>query len=102
MINGIDIAGKNMQNFVSAGDGVVSYAGKDISIYGGLILVSHGSGWVTAYGHAAEINVVRGQKVKSGQLLGKIGAVGFAESPQLHFEIRKDRKPVDPQKYLPK
>lgn len=98
---GIDIAADQSQPFRAAGDGVVSYAGDEVAVYGGLILVSHGSGWVTAYGHAETLNVVRGQTVKAGQIIGRAGASGYAERPQLHFEIRKDRKPVDPLKHLP-
>ncbi len=100
--NGIDIAAVRGQAFRAAADGVVSYAGSEVAIYGGLILVSHGGGWVSAYGHAERIDVTRGQAVKAGQVLGIAGQSGFAETPKLHFELRKDRKPVDPLLYLPK
>jgi murein DD-endopeptidase MepM/ murein hydrolase activator NlpD len=99
--NGIDIAATQSQPIAAAGDGVVSYAGNEIPVFGGLILISHGSGWVTAYGHAESLDVVRGQSVRAGQIIGRAGASGFAERPQLHFEIRKDRQPVDPLQYLP-
>lgn len=99
--NGIDIAATQGQPITAAGDGVVSYAGNEIPVFGGLILISHGGGWVTAYGHAESLDVVRGQSVRAGQTIGRAGASGFAERPQLHFEIRKDRQPVDPLKYLP-
>jgi murein DD-endopeptidase MepM/ murein hydrolase activator NlpD len=99
--NGIDIAATQSQPITAAGDGVVSYAGNEIPVFGGLILISHGGGWVTAYGHAESLDVVRGQSVRAGQTIGRAGASGFAERPQLHFEIRKDRQPVDPLKYLP-
>lgn len=100
--NGIDITATRGQPFRAAADGVVSYAGSQVAIYGGLILISHGGGWVSAYGHAERIDVARGQAVKAGQVLGAAGQSGFAESPKLHFELRKDRKPVDPLLYLPK
>ena len=77
-------------------------AGDSIAVFGGLILITHGSGWVSAYGHAERIDVTRGQAVKAGQVLGAAGQSGFAETPKLHFELRKDRKPVDPLLYLPK
>ncbi|MEZ5710927.1 MAG: LysM peptidoglycan-binding domain-containing M23 family metallopeptidase [Blastomonas sp.] len=99
--NGIDIAATRGQPIMASADGVVSYAGDEIAIYGGLILISHGGGWVTAYGYAQRLDVVRGQAVKAGQVIGQAGDTGFAEVPQLHFEIRRDRKPVDPLKYLP-
>jgi murein DD-endopeptidase MepM/ murein hydrolase activator NlpD len=100
--NGIDITAKRGAPFRAAADGVVSYAGSEVAIYGGLILISHGDGWVSAYGHAERIDVTRGQAVKAGQVLGAAGQSGFAETPKLHFELRKDRKPVDPLLYLPK
>jgi murein DD-endopeptidase MepM/ murein hydrolase activator NlpD len=85
----------------SAG-GVVAYSGDEIGVFGGLILINHGSGWVTAYGHADKLNVTRGQKVNAGQVIGLAGESGYVQEPQLHFEIRKDRKPVDPNIHLPK
>jgi murein DD-endopeptidase MepM/ murein hydrolase activator NlpD len=100
--NGIDISATRGQPFRAAADGVVSYAGSEVAIYGGLILISHGGGWVSAYGHAERIDVTRGQAVKAGQVLGAAGQSGFAETPKLHFELRKDRKPVDPLQYLPR
>ncbi|GGB59547.1 hypothetical protein GCM10010833_12990 [Blastomonas aquatica] len=100
--NGIDITATRGAPFRAAADGVVSYAGSEVAIYGGLILVSHGDGWVSAYGHAERIDVTRGQAVKAGQVLGAAGQSGYAETPKLHFELRKDRKPVDPLLYLPK
>ena len=86
----------------ASADGVVAYSGDEIGVFGGLILISHGSGWVTAYGHAEKLNVTRGQKVKAGQVIGLAGESGYVQEPQLHFEIRKDRKPVDPSSHLPK
>jgi len=86
----------------ASADGVVAYSGDEIGVFGGLILISHGSGWVTAYGHADKLNVTRGQKVKAGEVIGLAGESGYVQEPQLHFEIRKDRKPVDPAIHLPK
>ena len=86
----------------ASADGVVAYSGDEIGVFGGLILINHGSGWVTAYGHADKLNVTRGQNVKMGQVIGLAGESGYVQEPQLHFEIRKDRKPVDPYSHLPK
>lgn len=86
----------------ASADGVVAYSGDEIGVFGGLILINHGSGWVTAYGHADKLNVTRGQKVKAGDIIGLAGESGYVQQPQLHFEIRKDRKPVDPNIHLPK
>lgn len=86
----------------ASADGVIAYSGDEIGVFGGLILINHGSGWVTAYGHADKLNVTRGQKVKAGDVIGLAGESGYVQEPQLHFEIRKDRKPVDPNIHLPK
>jgi len=86
----------------ASADGVVAYSGDEIGVFGGLILINHGSGWVTAYGHADKLVATRGQKVKAGDVIGLAGESGYVEEPQLHFEIRKDRKPVDPTIHLPK
>lgn len=85
----------------ASADGVVAYSGDEIGVFGGLILITHGSGWVTAYGHADKLNVTRGQKVRAGEVIGLAGDSGYVSEPQLHFEIRKDRKPVNPINYLP-
>ncbi len=99
--SGIDIAAPRGTPVRTAGAGVVSYAGDEISVYGGLVLITHGSGWVSAYGHLDRIDVVRGQKIGAGTLIGLSGATGQVQTPQLHFELRKNRKPVDPVGQLP-
>ena len=86
----------------ASADGVIAYSGDEIGVFGGLILINHGSGRVTAYGHADQLNVTRGQNVKAGETIGLAGESGYVQEPQLHFEIRKDRKPVDPNIHLPK
>ncbi|MEP3464493.1 MAG: peptidoglycan DD-metalloendopeptidase family protein, partial [Parasphingorhabdus sp.] len=86
----------------ASADGVVAYSGDEIGVFGGLVLITHGSGWVTAYGHADKLNVARGQKVKAGEVIGLAGDSGYVSEPQLHFEIRKNRKPVNPINHLPK
>ncbi|MCF8707037.1 M23 family metallopeptidase [Rhizorhapis sp. SPR117] len=100
--DGLDIQAPKGTPIHAAADGVIAYAGDEIKLFGGLVLINHGSGWVTAYGHADTLNVVRGQKVTKGQVIGLSGASGFVSEPKLHFEIRKDRKPVDPLSHLPK
>ncbi|QJB70350.1 M23 family metallopeptidase [Parasphingorhabdus halotolerans] len=100
--DGLNIAVPAGTPIQAAGDGVIAYAGDEIGVFGGLVLINHGDGWVTAYGHAASLDVARGQKVKMGDVIGTAGESGYVTEPQLHFEIRKDRKPVDPAAYLPK
>jgi murein DD-endopeptidase MepM/ murein hydrolase activator NlpD len=94
--DGINIAAQNGVPVRASGNGVVVYSGNEIGVFGGLILVDHGSGWVTAYGHLGQLQVARGDKVTAGQTIGNVGETGYVDQPQLHFEIRKDRKPVDP------
>lgn len=99
--NGIDIAAPAGTAIHAAADGVVAYAGDKVAVFGGLMLINHGGGWVSAYGHASRVDVVRGQKVTKGQIIGLSGDSGYASQPKLHFELRKDRVPVDPIHELP-
>jgi murein DD-endopeptidase MepM/ murein hydrolase activator NlpD len=99
--DGVNIAAPLGSPVASAGDGVVVYAGNEIGVFGGLVLVNHGGGWVTAYGHLGSLNVAKGNRVTRGQTLGSVGNTGYVDTPQLHFEIRKDRKPLDPLTKLP-
>lgn len=99
--NGIDIAAPVGTPIRASADGVVAYAGDKVAVFGGLILLNHGSSWVSAYGHASRVDVVRGQKVTKGQVIGLTGDTGYASRPKLHFELRKDRVPVNPLGQLP-
>jgi murein DD-endopeptidase MepM/ murein hydrolase activator NlpD len=84
----------------AAEDGVVAYAGNELKGYGNLVLVRHPGGYVTAYAHARELMVKRGDPIKRGQVIAKSGQTGSVSSPQLHFEIRKGAAPVNPMQYL--
>lgn len=99
--NGIDIAAPAGTPIRAAADGVVAYAGDRVAVFGGLVLINHGGGWVSAYGHASRVDVVRGQKVAKGAIIGLTGDTGYASKPKLHFELRKDRTPVNPLAQLP-
>jgi murein DD-endopeptidase MepM/ murein hydrolase activator NlpD len=85
----------------AAADGVVAYAGDALEGFGGLVLLKHGDGWVTAYAHNEELLVARGQTVKRGDIVARAGSTGSVDEPQLHFEIRRGRTPVDPLRHLP-
>lgn len=98
--DGINIAVKQGATVVAADDGVVVYAGNEIRGFGNLVLVKHANGWMTAYAHNAELLVKRGEPVKRGQAISKAGATGGVASPQLHFEVRRGSRAVDPSKYL--
>jgi murein DD-endopeptidase MepM/ murein hydrolase activator NlpD len=99
--DGINIAAAVGTPFRATADDVVAYAGDHIDLYGGLVLINHRSGWDSAYGHAARIDVQRGQAVRSGDVIGRTGATGQVQTLQLHFQRRKNRIPVDPMQQLP-
>lgn len=98
--DGINVAVPEGTPVKAAEDGVVAYAGNELKGYGNLVLVRHSNGYVTAYAHASELMVKRGQTIKRGQVIAKSGQTGDAGSPQLHFEIRKGSTPVDPLHFL--
>ena len=97
---GIEIAGNMGDPIKVAADGRVLYIGDNVSGYGKLVIVSHGEGAVTVYGHNSEVLVERGQEVKAGQEIAKMGN-SDSKSVNLLFEVRYNDKPVDPLKYLP-
>ncbi len=99
--DGINIALPEGTPVKAADDGVVAYAGSELKGYGNLVLVRHANGFVTAYAHASELLVKRGDTIKRGQVIAKSGQSGNVTSPQLHFEIRKGATPVDPMQHLP-
>jgi len=99
--DGINIAASIGTPIRAAADGVVAYIGTDVAIYGGLVLIKHGNGWLTAYGHCQQIAVARGQAVRKGDVIATVAEAGLASEDQLHFEIRKGRVPVDPRDHLP-
>jgi murein DD-endopeptidase MepM/ murein hydrolase activator NlpD len=84
----------------AAGDGVVAYAGDAIPGFGNLLLIKHAGGWVTAYGHNEALLVARGKRVARGDVIARAGATGSVNEPQVHFELRRGRTPVDPAKVI--
>jgi murein DD-endopeptidase MepM/ murein hydrolase activator NlpD len=98
--DGINLAVPEGTPVKAAEDGVVAYSGNELKGYGNLILVRHSNGYVTAYAHASELLVKRGDAIKRGQIIAKSGQSGEVASPQLHFEIRKGSSPVDPLQFL--
>ena len=98
--DGINISAARGQTVIAAGDGVVVYAGNEIRGFGNLVLIKHAKGWMTAYAHNDRLLVKRGNHVRRGQPIAKVGNSGSVSSPQLHFEIRHGSRPVDPVKYL--
>ena len=98
--DGINLAVPEGTPVKAADDGVVAYAGNELKGYGNLVLIRHSNGFVSAYAHASEIMVKRGDNIKRGQVIAHAGQTGNVTSPQLHFEIRKGSTPVDPTPYL--
>jgi murein DD-endopeptidase MepM/ murein hydrolase activator NlpD len=98
--DGINLAVPEGTPVKAAEDGVVAYSGNELKGYGNLVLVRHTNGYVTAYAHASELMVKRGDTIKRGQVIAKSGQSGEVGSPQLHFEIRKGSSPVDPLQFL--
>ena len=98
---GVNIAGRLGQSVVAAADGRVVYAGGGLRGYGELIIVKHNKRFLSAYAHNNRILVKEGDTVKVGQRIAEMGSTG-TDKVMLHFEIRRDGKPVDPVRYLPK
>lgn len=98
---GLDFAGKAGDPVIAAGDGKVVYAGAGLRGYGELVIVKHNATFLSAYAHNRKILVKEGQQVTRGQRIAEMGNTD-ADSVKLHFEIRKQGKPVDPAQYLPK
>jgi len=99
--DGINIAAPAGTTVLAADAGIVAYAGNELRGYGNLVLIKHANGWMTAYAHNSVLLVKRGQKVRRGQPIARIGATGAVSRPQLHFEVRHGTKALDPTDYLP-
>jgi len=98
--DGINVAVPTGTSVKAAENGVVAYAGNELKGYGNLVLVRHSNNWVSAYAHNDAILVHRGDQVRRGQVIAKAGNTGQVSQPQLHFELRKGSRPVDPTKYM--
>jgi len=98
--DGIDVAVPQGTSVQAAENGVVAYAGNELKGYGNLVLIRHANNWVSAYANNEELLVKRGDKVRRGQVIAKAGATGAVSQPQVHFELRKGSRPVDPTKYM--
>jgi lipoprotein NlpD len=98
---GIDITGRIGESVMAAATGSVVYAGSGLLGYGNLVIIKHNDTFLSAYAHNKKLLVKEGQKVKAGQVIAEIGSSG-TDKVKLHFEIRRQGKPVNPKKYLPK
>ncbi len=97
---GIDIAGSEGKSIKAAAPGKVVYSGNGLISYGNLVIIKHNRTYLSAYAHNRKLLVKEGDTIKAGQKIAELGKTG-ADSPRLHFEIRKNGKPVNPLKYLP-
>lgn len=98
---GIDIAGKEGKEIRAAAAGKVVYSGNGLISYGNLVIIKHNRTYLSAYAHNRKLLVKEGDAITAGQKIAELGKTG-TESPRLHFEIRKNGKPVNPLKYLPR
>ena len=97
---GYDIGGKAGDPVIAAADGRVVYAGAGLRGYGNLIILKHNNTFLTAYAHNQSLLVKEDQDVKQGQKIAEMGS-SDADRVKLHFEVRRNGKPVDPAKFLP-
>ena len=98
--DGINIAVSAGAKIVAAESGIVAYAGSELQGYGKLVLIRHERNWVTAYAHNNELLVRRGDRIRRGQMIAKAGRSGGVDQTQLHFELRKGSKPVNPLSHM--
>jgi murein DD-endopeptidase MepM/ murein hydrolase activator NlpD len=96
---GVDFAGKHGADVVSVASGIVTWAGSRYG-YGNLVEINHGNGYVTRYGHNAEVLVAEGDPVKKGQLVARMGSTGRSTGPHVHFEVIHRGKNVNPMTYI--
>jgi murein DD-endopeptidase MepM/ murein hydrolase activator NlpD len=94
--DGINIGAPKGAPVVAAANGIVVYAGNEMKGFGNLVLIRHEGGWVTAYAHLDRMLVTKDAVVAQGDMIGTVGKSGNVPSPQLHFEVRYDSKPMDP------
>ena len=94
--DGINIAAPTGTPIKAAENGVVVYAGNELRGYGNLLLLRHSDGWVTAYAHTSKFRVKPGDRVKQGEVIAEVGQSGNVERPQLHFELRKGTRAINP------
>lgn len=97
--SGVDIEAPLGSKVRSTADGVVEFAGR-YADYGKAVIIRHASGYLTLYGHLSQIDVKEGQKVKAGDVIGRVGSTGRSTGPHLHYEVIKDNRPVNPLDFL--
>jgi murein DD-endopeptidase MepM/ murein hydrolase activator NlpD len=97
---GLDIAAQSGAHIWATNHGVVVYSGNELGGYGNLIVLAHRGGYFSVYGHNKENFVSKGQVVKKGEVIGRVGSTGKSTGPHLHFEIRREGLPINPIKFI--
>jgi len=98
--DGIDISAPKGTPIRASDSGKVLYSGDEITGYGNIIILKHGRGFITIYAHNEINGVAEGMNVVRGQIIGRVGNTGRASAPHLHFEVRKNNRPIDPRLLL--
>ncbi len=98
--DGINILARRGTKVRAAENGIVAYSGNEIRGFGNLILIKHSGGWMSAYAHNQELLVRAGDRVRRGQSISRVGSSGNVVRPQLHFELRRGRRVVNPMRHL--
>ncbi len=98
--DGITIAARKGTPVLAAESGVVAFAGEGVRAHGLMLLIRHGDDYITTYAHNSVLLVAQGDVVRRGQAIARVGDTGDTSRSQLHFELRKGRKPIDPELIL--
>jgi hypothetical protein len=99
--NGVDIAAPKGTPVYATANGVVASTAYQSGL-GNLIVINHGNGYSTSYGHLSKIMVASGHKVNRGELIGLVGSTGYSTGPHLHYEVHQNDRPIDPANYIVK
>lgn len=100
--DGINIAAPAGTRVRAAESGIVAYTGNELRGFGNMLLLKHANSWITFYAHNQELLVKRGEQVRRGQVIARVGSSGNVDQPQLHFQMRKGKRPIDPLRELPR
>jgi murein DD-endopeptidase MepM/ murein hydrolase activator NlpD len=98
--DGINIAAPLGTPVRAIDSGTVVYAGNEVKGYGNIVLIRHANGWISAYAHLDDVTVKPGDAIAAGEVIAKVGNSGGVAEPQLHFELRRGKKPVNPTEFL--
>lgn len=100
MHSGIDFTAKKGTEILATGDGVIENIKKSYTGYGKHVIINHGFGYKTLYAHMSEFSVRKGQKIKRGDIIGKVGNTGTSTGPHLHYEVIRANKKIDPANFF--